>query len=215
MEMNMPVMPSGFGGGGFGDTSNWIVFLIIAIIFGWGNGGVGGYGRNQAAENSFISNEFNYTNLSNGIRSIENGLCNLGDSILRTTAAQGESTRTAITNASFANERGLSALSREVADCCCTTNRNIDSVRYDMTRGFCDVINAGHNNTRDLMNNNNMNTQRIVDLITGNETQKLRDENFALKLQASQGAQSAALENTIQKYADIIIKHIPMLGLSK
>lgn len=26
--------------------------------------------------------------------------------------------------------------------CCCETNRNIDNVKYEMSKGFCDVINA-------------------------------------------------------------------------
>ena len=39
-------------------------------------------------------------------------------------------------------------------NCCCTTNRNIDAVRYENAKNTCDIINAG-----------NANTQRIVDTI--------------------------------------------------
>ena len=38
--------------------------------------------------------------------------------------------------------------------CCCETNRNIDTVRYENAKNTCDIINAG-----------NANAQRIVDTI--------------------------------------------------
>lgn len=39
--------------------------------------------------------------------------------------------------------------------CCCETNRNIDSVRYENAKNTCDIINSNHNET-----------QRVLDAIS-------------------------------------------------
>lgn len=53
-------------------------------------------------------------------------------------------------------------------------------------------------NTRDLIAAGNANTQRIVDLITQNEIQTLRDSLNTANLQLSQQAQSASLINQLR-----------------
>lgn len=53
-------------------------------------------------------------------------------------------------------------------------------------------------NTRDLIEAGNANTQRIVDLMTQNEIQKLRDEKTALTLQVSQSAQTQAIVDALK-----------------
>lgn len=204
LDSIMPVSPTGFGGNMFsGGSSDWIVFLIIAIIFGWGNGGLGGMGGGRGAianavDNSFISNEFNYTNLANSLKGIERGLCDVGDSVLRTTASQGEATRTAITNASFANERGIANLSAQLAQCCCDTQKELLTTRYENSKNTCDIITNANMNTRDLIQAGNANTQRIIDMMTQNELQALRDKNTALTLQVSQQNQTASIVNALK-----------------
>ncbi len=61
----------------------------------------------------------------------------------------------------------------ENQQCCCETQRLIE-------RGFCDVINAG-----------NQNTQRIIDKMTCNELKTLCDQLQTANFQLSQQAQSA------------------------
>ena len=51
----------------------------------------------------------------------------------------------------------VQGLGAEVQNCCCATNRNIDSVRYDAAL-----------NTRDILKNSCDNTQKILDAISGN-----------------------------------------------
>lgn len=76
------------GGFGNGDWSAWIIiFLIFALGgfgrngFGGGNGGNdgwGGYGWNPCcspATAQGVSDEFNFNQLDNGIRGVQNGLC--------------------------------------------------------------------------------------------------------------------------------------------
>ena len=83
--------------------------------------------------------------ITNKLNGIENGLC---DGFY----AQ---------NTNLLN--GFSGISREIASCCCETNRNIDSVRYDMSKGFCDVAGAIHAEgeaTRALINENKIESLR-------------------------------------------------------
>lgn len=182
MDTNMPVMPMGMACNGFGDGDNFFKYLILLGLL---NGGGGLFGNNRAGITEAISAEGNWTTTIGKLDGISKGLCDLG----------------------YANAQGLNGISREIANlgmqfanCCCETNRNIDALRNDVSKGFCDVITADNLNTRDIIANQNLNTQRIVDLINDNTVQNLRDENNALKLQVSQQAQSANIISEIIKY---------------
>lgn len=235
MEANMPVMPTGYGyGGGYGDDN----FFKYLILLGLLNGGGGLFGNNrQAGITEAIALEGNwnttmskldgitqgianagYANLEGQNRienAISSGLCNLGYQNSQGFAG----INNAITNSRWDISRELMGIASQMADCCCSTQRNIDSLRYDMSKGFCDVITAGNVNTRDLMENQNNNTQRIVDIMNNNTIQALRDENQALKLSASQQAQTANItanieayvNNAIQNSTKTIIEHIPFI----
>lgn len=65
-------------------------------------------------------------------------------------------------------------LSAEVQSCCCGTNRNIDSVRYDAAL-----------NTRDILKNSCDNTQKILDAISGNRIADMQNQINQLQLQAA------------------------------
>lgn len=94
----------------------------------------------------------------NGFHGVDNALCGLGNNL-----------GNQIQQARFENQQ-----------CCCETQRLIE-------RGFCDVINAG-----------NQNTQRIIDKMTCNELQTLRDQLQTANFQLSQQAQSANLIATLR-----------------
>ena len=86
--------------------------------------------------------------------------------------------------------QGFSGLNQAIGDCCCQTQRSIDSVKYEMARNTCDIIQSGKDNT-----------QRIIDYLNCKENQELRDQNFALRLQASQSAQNAYLIDQLRPTA--------------
>lgn len=86
--------------------------------------------------------------------------------------------------------QGFSGVNQAISDCCCQTQRSIDNVNYNMARNTCDIIQAGKDNT-----------QRIIDYLVCEKTQALRDENFALRLQASQSAQNAYLVDQLRPTA--------------
>lgn len=125
----------------------WIFFLFILLLFSGGGGGFGGLGGAANSSTNFINNDFLYTNLKN---TIDQGF--------------GQ-----VVNSNFALQRdvfqGFATQSQQMASCCCETNRNIDSVRYENAKNTCDIIQSG-----------NANTQRIIDHMTQSEIQTLRDQ---------------------------------------
>lgn len=234
LNVDMPVAPvmGAYNGG----DDNFFKYLILLGLL---NGGGGLFGGNkEAATTAAIANEGNWTttigkldalagglsslgyaNLEgqNGIQSaLSSGLCNLGYQVGQGFAG----VDSAICSSTFALSKEVSSLAASMAACCCETNRNIDSVRYDMSRGFCDVVTAGNLNTRDIIASQTAGNQRIVDLINANTTQELRDrigsleaEKTALAFQASQVAQTCNIEKYVDRAiansTETILKHIP------
>lgn len=173
----MPVMDvSPSNEGGFGGGGMWIFFLFILLLFR--DGGFGG--------------SSNTGNTDFGV--VEGQLGRIQDQIQygNNTMLQGFSSLGYNTLAQFKD------LSSQMASCCCETNRNIDAVRYEGAKNTCDIITSGNMNTRDLIAAGNANTQRIIDTITQNELQTLRDSLNTANLQLSQQAQSANLIATLR-----------------
>lgn len=86
-----------------------------------------------------------------------------------------------------AGMQNTNALASQLADCCCTTQRSIDSVRYENAKNTCDIVNAikaDGDATRALM--------------TQNEIQSLRDQLQTANFQLSQQAQNATLISAYQ-----------------
>ena len=88
-------------------------------------------------------------------------------------------------------EREVCNLSHQIADCCCTTQRAIDGVNYNLATQSCDTRNTIQNATRDIIDNQNANSRAILDFLTQDKIATLTAENQSLKFQASQTAQNA------------------------
>ena len=160
-------------GGMFGgDWSAWIILFLLFGLFGggWGGfGGFGGFGGGGAgfqgyATRADINEGFALNGLQTGITAIQQGLCDT-----------------------------TYALNNAIKDCCCTTQRAIDGVNFNMAKGFCDLSNVVNNGTRDVLENQNANTRAILDFLTQDKIATLTAENQNLKLTASQANQNAVL----------------------
>lgn len=159
-------------GGMFGsDWSAWIILFLLFGMFGggWGNGfggfgGGGGAGFQGYATRADINEGFALNGITNGITAIQQGLCDT-----------------------------TYALNNSIKDCCCTTQRAIDGVNFNMAKGFCDLGNVVNNSTRDILENNNTNARAILDFLTNDKIATLTAENQSLKLSASQANQNAVL----------------------
>ena len=67
---------------GFGNDGWWIILLILFAAGGWGRGGLGFGGGAEGitpcctpATAQGVSDAFNFNQLDNGLRGIQNGLC--------------------------------------------------------------------------------------------------------------------------------------------
>lgn len=165
-----------FGGNGLG----WLVWFVLIAMLGGGygfGGGFGGFGGGAGlqgmATRADINEGFALNNLQSGIAAVQQGICD-------STYALNNSIN-----------GGFHSLERQLADCCCGTQRAIDGVNFNMAKGFCDLNNVINNSTRDVLENANNNTRAILDFLTNDKIESLRAENQALKFQASQTAQNA------------------------
>lgn len=215
------------GKDGFGD--NWILFLFFLLA--WGGGGLGGLfgGRGQVAEAQMISNDFMYSNLNNAIGQGFNQVINQGFQTQKDMYGGFAQLANQSCNQTFELANVINAVGKDLASCCCETNRNIDNVRYDMALQFanlqaqnascccetnrnidsiryenakntCDIITAGNLNTRDLIANQTANTQAILDKLTAQEVQGLRDKLTAYEIQLSNQAQTANIVSLVRPY---------------
>ena len=154
-----------------GDWSAWIILFLLFGMFGGGWGGFGGgfgngggAGFQGYATRADINEGFALNGLQTGITAIQQGLCDT-----------------------------TYALNNAIKDCCCTTQRAIDGVNFNMAKGFCDLSNVVNNGTRDVLENQNANTRAILDFLTQDKIATLTAENQNLKLTASQANQNAVL----------------------
>ena len=186
---------------GFGDSSWWI---IVLLLFGWGrNGFGGGYGASGGiGENYVLATDF--ATIERKLDGINNGICD-ATFALNNTVTNGffgvqNSLTQGFSGLNTALLQGNYALSSQLADCCCQTQRAIDGVNYNMATNTCAITNNATMNTRDIIEAVNTNYRALHDEIVAN---RIEDKNAqivaqqneinALRLKASQEAQNAYL----------------------
>ena len=186
------VMGNNDDGFGFGGNGAW--WIIILLLFGWGGRGYGfggGFGGGQGggygypccgvpATQADLSAAFASNSVLSGINGIDSTLCQGFNGI-----------NTAILQNGYNTQAGINTLSHQLADCCCATQRAIDSVKYENATNTCAIQNTIQNTTRDVIENANANSRAILDFLTQDKIATLTAENQSLKFQASQTAQNA------------------------
>ena len=193
------------GGGMFGGDGDWGAWIILFLLFGlFGRGGFGGFGGNGTGAPCATQDDVRAAvDQQTLISKLDQQTYGIADSTY--------ALNNTINNGFFGVERGFCNLSSQLADCCCTTQRAIDGVNYNMAKGFCDLGNVMNNNTRDLLENQNSNTRAILDFLTKDKIDTLLAENQALKFQASQNAQNAFITaNQEAQTAELIRRIAPM-----
>ena len=215
--MVMPVGPmyggGGFGGmGGFGGDWGWIILLLLCCGGGFGWGGFGGGMGGLAADGAMLypwmnqSNQMtegfqnqllndNITSIRDGVQGISTQLCNGFANI-----EQGANTR------QIADMQQMFSLQQQLSQCCCDNRlatcqtQNIVQSESAATR-FADA-----NNTRDIVDATNRNSQLILDKLCALELDGYKRENDNLRsqlnmatLRESQTAQNAFIA---QGFAD-------------
>jgi hypothetical protein len=192
VEGDLPVVANGNcnNGGMFGNNGDWIwAFLLLALL---GNGGWGfGGGNNGVGSNYVLATDF--ATIERKLDGVNNGLCDgfyaqntnmlNGFASVQQTLCQGfNGIERSIANGNYNTLTGFNSLSAQLAQCCCDTRSAIADVKYANERNTCDIIRAGQDNTR-----------AILDYLTGEKISALQAENAGLKAQISNDRQSAYL----------------------
>lgn len=146
------------GNGMFGGNSSWVLIILFALIFGWGGNGLGrcndfGQYATAASQTEILLGQ-QFQNLDNKIDRIGNG----------------------IADATFALNNSIKdgnyATQNIIKDGFCANQRNIDSVRFDMSN-YASAIQA----------TDTANTQKILDVLAQNKIEALQGRINQLELQ--------------------------------
>lgn len=184
----------GFGGNGWGGMI-WL-FAILALMGGWGNGGFGGgngFANAIGYENLATSNE-----VQRGFDN-QNQMANQRD-ILAAVNAGTAQTVAATNQAKYDNINVAkdiqAAIIAQIGDvranqmtlmanqnqCCCDTRMLINEVGNDISSQIAQARYENAMNTSAINANTTAQTQRIIDMMTGNTIQDLRDQVGQLQL---------------------------------
>jgi hypothetical protein len=190
--------------GGFGDGDYWWIILLF-LFAGNGNWGWGG-GQGGSTVREEISYGFDMNGLENGIRGVQQGLCDgfyavntgmlNGFSGVQSTLCQGfAGVNAAITADTVATTGGIHDLSTQLAQCCCDNRYSLATgfaeLNYNLATQACDTRRAIADSTRDIIASNDAGVRSILDFLTQDKIASLTAENQSLKFAASQAAQNA------------------------
>lgn len=205
---------------GFADGNGWWVLIILFALFGgWGNNGWGNRECSNGSSGGVVDGYIlasDFSNIERKIDGVNNGICDgfyamntgmlNGFSNVQSALCQGFSgVNAAIANQGYQNQlsaQGINtaiqanttqslintnSIQQQIQQCCC------ENEKLSMQNGFA----AQQYNCSTLQAIDKLG-DRIIDYMNSQHTQDLRDENFALKLAASQQAQNNYLINQIR-----------------
>ena len=206
--LTMPVAPVGYGygygngGGMFGNDSDLLALIILFALFGGNGFGFGGFGGNRdCATQADVRAAVDQQTL---ISKLDQQTYGLADS----TYALNNAITSGFNGVQATLCQGFNGVDRAIADCCCTTQRAIDGVNYNMATQACDTRNAIANSTRDIIDNQNCNTRSILDFLVNDKLATLQAENQNLKLKASQAEQNAFITANQQAQTAELIRRL-------
>lgn len=231
--------------GGFGGNGAWWIWIVL-LFFCWGGFGGNGFGRG-ANDASRLASELNTDANTNLLMQAINGNKEAISSLSNTLNCDFNSVTAALNNINSgvnqiscdvklsgcevinAITSGNDALASKLAECCCNTQRSIDSVNLNLTKmGYEDqlamcnqtntLVNTMNQNTLSLRDSNLANTQAILQKIDNFENiyrqdkmDRLTSENLALKGQISQANQNQYIAATVQANTAPIVNRLNSL----
>lgn len=179
---------------GYGMWNNPFIYLVwLAVLGGGFFGNRNGYSDTLATQNAITRSDlfegFNSQDVNGQLRGLTSGLSDgfyaVNNSLLSGFGGIGER----ILENRFTSQQ-----------CCCETNRNIDSLRYENAKNTCDIITANNLNTRDILEAQNAGTQKIIDYLTKQEIDGLRTDLQAAQLQLGNLAQTNTIINAVRPF---------------
>lgn len=205
----------GYGNGMFGDDWAWI---IILLLFGYGGRGFGGFGGgvgggncgcgSPCATQADLAAGFNNSAVLSNLNGIDSTLCQGFNGVNTAILQASHATDNAVCNLGYNMQSGFNSLGHQISDCCCATQRAIDSVKYENATNTCAIQNTIQNTTRDIIDNANANSRAILDFLTQDKIASLTAENQSLKFAASQSAQNAFITANQQAQTAELIRRL-------
>ena len=190
---------------GWGADGGWIWFLVVilAIFGGWGgNGfGFGGNGRCNCATQADVRAAVDQQTLISKLDQQTYGLADSTFALNNTIVNGFHGVDNAVCTLGYQNQQGFNEVAHQISDCCCTTQRAIDGVNYNLATQTSALQNTMCNNTRDIIDNQNANSRAIIDFLVNDKMASLQAENQNLKLAASQAAQNQYLVSELRPCA--------------
>ena len=141
---------------------SWGVILILFLIIMMG-GGAWGNNRGGAVTEADLCSSQSFTELKQGV-------ARNGDAISQMYTGL----QNGISNLGYETLRNFNTLGAQLADCCCTIQRGIDSVNYN-----------GAINTSNIIQAQERGTQKILDVICGNRMADMQNQINQLQLQSA------------------------------
>lgn len=185
--------------GGFGGTWTWVFFLFFLLA--WGGSGLFGGGANNSTREGELTRAEMYNALGQ-----QDSFANQSNIMRELSAFE----RDAANNwgaMKYDNLIGVNNILTQMANnaaaqaqCCCETNRNIDAVRYENAKNTCDITHNAQLNTRDILESQNAGFQRILDFLTNDKIESLRNELQSAQLQLGNMSQTTTLINTLRPF---------------
>lgn len=179
-----------FGGNGGWGGMIWL-FAILALMGGWGNGGFGGGGgyRPQYATQDFVQAGMNFSDLQNQNRDILTAIANgTASAVSAAKEAEYESVAVAkdiqgtiISQIGDVRTNQMQLLANQ-NDCCCSTKMALADGFNGVNAAIAQARYENAMNTAAINANTTAQTQRIIDMMTGNTIQDLRDQVQGLQL---------------------------------
>lgn len=183
-------------GGGFGNGNDgllWII-LILALSGGYGfGGGFGGGFGNGALTRAELYDGFAMQNIDSAVRGVQQGICDSTYALNNAITGGFNSVNQGICTLGYNVQGGFNEIAHQISDCCCTTQRGIDGVNYNMAKGFCDLGNVINMQTRDIVDNQNQNYRGIMDFMVQEKLSSKDAQIAQLQNQLSQANQNAVI----------------------
>ena len=193
-EGEVPVVTSGnYNNNGWNDWS-WIIGLaVVGGIFGngWGFGNNGNRGNcaTQADLSAGFNNSAVLSNLNDiilGQAQMQNFINQGFNGVQNTLTTSFANLNTNLCSLGYNQAQLVNGLSRELADCCCSTKGAIADLKYANERQTCDIISAI-----------NAGNQRLVDIYTNDKIETLNRKLSTAEAQLSNNAQSRYIVDTV------------------
>ena len=198
----MPVSPMGYGNGnGFlgGDGAWW---LIVLLLIGWGGNGFGNFGGNggmpymmNSTQND-VQRGFDQSAIMNGFTGV-NAAINTLNTGMNAAFANAE---TAANARQIASMQQAFDLSSQFANCCCENRLATANLTSTILAENCADRAAVSDALKDVVVNQNANTQRILDMMCQDKIDaknekiaELQNQITMANLAASQNAQTAQI----------------------